>query len=190
MSWTLGLITSVAELVDDGEAVQVEVPEGAVGKDTLENAIVLLSLYVPVTEAVPLGATTMTHAAPRMLDWKVAPALGIVSFAPSPELGSLLSPVVASISVNAQLPLVALVWTVSVPPRLSVQPLIVGGPILILSPEDGILPLVENVVQVTVIGDESIVPTAVKLVPDFRAPFSTVPAGLLKPSPASFTWTA
>jgi hypothetical protein len=43
VSWTVLLSTSIAELVDVAEDVQVEVGEGAVANDTLLNVIVLAS---------------------------------------------------------------------------------------------------------------------------------------------------
>ena len=76
------------------------------------------------------GKTLATH-------W--SPPWGMIIFILSPEFGSVVSPVVVSISFTFQLPLVVMVT--AFPVTFSVHPLKAGGEIVIVSPEPGIASL-------------------------------------------------
>ena len=99
-----------------------------------------------------------------MLDLKVAPAFGmlrvIVVFAIETDQGPV-------------------VLMVSVPPDESVHPLMVGGAEASWWTDAGVgtLPLTAKLVQVTVIGIESMSPLKIMSVPVFSFPVTTVPAG-------------
>ena len=101
--------------------------------------------------------------AERMLDLKVAPALG----------ASRVIFVAAIVIFHAPV-----VVTVSVPPELSVHPLMEGGA------DSGrvdlalvTVPLAEKLVHETVIGIESMSPLKVIAVPDLSEPVTVVPFG-------------
>jgi hypothetical protein len=68
---------------------------------------------------------------------------------------------------------------VSVPPRLSVHPVIVGGEesVTVIAPAFGTFPLPENLVQVTMTFTLLMLPSKVIFVPGLSDPVTLVPAG-------------
>jgi hypothetical protein len=134
---------------------------------TVSSPVVLL--YLPVMLVVPLGATVITQPG-RMLEENEAPAFGTTRERVVPLL----------VVMSSQLPFVELVVTVSVPPRLSVQPLMVGGGTLavVLSFFVSVAESV-NVVHWTVIGVPLICPTNLSFEVPFRLAVTVVPGATL-----------
>jgi hypothetical protein len=143
-------------------------PAPWVGTLALDSvSVLLLLLHVPVTEAEPLGASVTTQP-DTTLEENVTPALGITRDAE-----------VADVQVIIHFPLVLLVFTVSVPERLSVQPPNVGVlEAVMLTPFAGVLPARLILVQVTEIWRPSITPEAVRSVPGLSLPVTAVLAGV------------
>ena len=154
-----GLRTTVAEVV----AVVLVHPDPLAAILALVTVSVFLPLYVPVTFTDPLGAAVIVQLE-RMLDLKVAPSFGTTRVS------------VVFVPVSSQLPVVLIV---SVPPELSLHPVMVGGAesFMVLDFVLGILPLAVKLVHETVIGTESMSPLKVMCVPVFSFPVTVVPAG-------------
>jgi hypothetical protein len=147
--------------------VQVEVGLGATGSAALVIVMVFLSLYVPGIFVAAAGETSIVQLDPWRLDENVLPFWGTLSLPAVPVL----------LSDTDHFPEVV---TVSVPPRLSLQPLNVGGALSgALRPSAGVLPFAVTLVHVTVIPMPSIVPTAVKLVPNLSLAVMRVLAGTM-----------
>ncbi len=144
-------------------AVVLVHPEPLVGIGAFVTVTVFESLYLPFTLTDPDGAAVIVQPE-RTLDLNVAPSSGIFSFC------------VVDVSESFQVPVVVIV---SVPPEESVHPLMVGGDDSFTESvgDDGTVPLAEKLVQVTVIGIESMSPWKVMSVPDFSAALIFVPAG-------------
>ena len=68
---------------------------------------------------------------------------------------------------------------VSEPPVVSVQPVMVGGAerVTVFDGEDGVIPLAEKLVQLTVMGIELMSPTKVMSVPALSEAVTVVPPG-------------
>ena len=100
----------------------------------------------------------------RMLDLNVAPAFGTLSV------------IVVFVNETDQVPVVLMV---SVPPDESLHPVMAGGAEAFMVEDAGLgtLPLITKLVQVTVIGTESMSPLKTMWVPVFSFPVTTVPAG-------------
>jgi hypothetical protein len=144
-------------------AVVLVHPEPLVGIEAFVTVSVFLSLYAPFTLAGPDGAAVIVQPE-STLDLNVAPSCGIFSFC------------AVDVSESFQVPVVVIV---SVPPEESVHPLMVGGDDRVTESDgdDGTLPLAEKLVQVTVIGIESMSPLKIMSVPDCSFAFTVVPAG-------------
>jgi hypothetical protein len=153
-----GLRTIVPEAV----AVVLVHPEPDVLILASESVAVFEPLYVPFMLPAFFGKAVITQEG-RTLDVNVAPFTG------APRVIFFLA------IVAVQVPVVVIV---SVPPDVSVHPLMVGGAESVMVSEAGLgtLPVTVKVVQVTVIGTESISPLKVRSVPDFRLPVTVVPA--------------
>src|SRR5579871_6728439 len=123
----------------------------------------------------------MTVQADRMFDLKLAPRFGTVMISWSWVLSGAVSLASApSLNASCQLPRVEFVATVSVPPRLSLQPLnFGGGTVTGPRPLAGVLPVNVAVVHVTVMARPLIWPTAVNFVPVFSFAVIAVLAGLM-----------
>jgi len=148
-------------------AVVLVHPVPLVGILALVTVSVLTPLYFPATPADPLGAAVIVQPE-MMFDVNLAPAFGMVSVI----VYGLFEPLTDSFHV----PVVVMA---SVQPEESVQPLIVGGAESV-TVSDGVLgvtALPEKLVQLTVIGTESMSPLNVILVPDLSAAVTFVPAG-------------
>lgn len=147
-------------------AVVAVQPAPLTGRLALLNDKVLKSSKLPLMAAGPAGAAVIRQPG-RAVDFKVAPALEIVTFRLSPELGSVWvsSPAaVESMNVSCQGPLVLFIVIVSVPPALSVQPLKLAAMFIGPSPDAGVVPDMVTFLQVTVIGRPLITSFRVKFV--------------------------
>jgi hypothetical protein len=126
-------------------------------------------LYAPETGTAALGAA-ITLQDLRTLETNVAPSFGITRLTELPEL----------FTVNFQLPEVVIV---SVPPRLSVQLVMLGSPtgMLLVSPLLTV-PVSLKLLQVTVIGTPFMLPLKTT---DLDVPVTVVPGLKLAPADAA-----